>query len=190
MTTHVFDAATMPDEARKLFRSAFPSYNGRKFQLRGVDGPVDLRSYWDGGSRDYYALVRFDGAVLDMPAQSAFDPAVPSAGAYNIPEGVAVVEHSIFCGKDMGLTIIVPQSRLAAFLPAAAAPELTDRELSVLLLVRSYIPKCRREYAAANGIKAAEYDSIVASLKAKGMLAGNGGITPAGRNLTSNMRDR
>lgn len=92
-----------------ICRAAFPNYSGRMFKLR-VQETVDVRSYWDGGSRDYFAFV--DLATLrasgELPSMHpAFDPHYRGSDAVAIPDGFACVRHSIFCGKDTGLTIIV-----------------------------------------------------------------------------------
>ena len=91
---------------------------------------------------------------------------------------MAVVEHSIFCGKDMGLTLIVPSGRLSALLPSPKH-ELTDDQRKLLGIIGSYIPKVRREYAARAGI---DFNSTVGELKELGLLRKNGSITPEGRN--------
>ena len=45
-----------PDETiRKIVQAAFPDYSGKKFKL-STSIPSRLDSYWDGGSRDYYAF--------------------------------------------------------------------------------------------------------------------------------------
>lgn len=178
MKTIHLDPKTMPEEARRLFRLGFPSYAGRTFKIRGVSGPVDLRSYWDGGSRDYYAVVRADGAALSVPTQSAYDRALAGAEAFTIPNGVVVVEHSIFCGKDAGLTLIVPEERLAAFLPLPAQ-SLTDEQEVVLHLTATRIPAARRP---ESGMTDARWAEVVASLVELGLLRRNGSITPEGRN--------
>lgn len=179
MKTIHLDPKTMPEEARRLFRLGFPSYAGRTFKIRGVSGPVDLRSYWDGGSRDYYAVVRADGAALSVPTQSAYDRALAGAEAFTIPNGVVVVEHSIFCGKDAGLTLIVPMERLAHYLPATEGPGLTDEQAVVLHLTATLIPAARRERSGMTNERWAE---VVAELAAMGLLRRNGAITPEGRN--------
>jgi predicted DNA-binding protein (UPF0251 family) len=179
MKTIHFDPKTMPAEAKRIFKLAFPSYNGKKFKLRGTE-IINMASYWDGGSRDYYVVVRIDGATLTVPQQSAFDKPVAGVTEFSIPEGFAVVEHSIFCGKDMGLTLHVPPSRMAQLAPATVA--LTDEQRTVLRLTASYKSCFRREAAARNGISRERWAELVAELAELGMLRKNGSITPEGRN--------
>ena len=42
-------------EVKSMARMAFPNYTGRKFKLDNSGRPVNVTSYWDGGSRDYYS---------------------------------------------------------------------------------------------------------------------------------------
>ena len=181
------DHKDMPEEARRLFRLAFPSYNGRKFKLLGVDGPISVRSYWSGGSRDYYVFVRADGETLSAPTSSWFDN-VTGVDSVTIPDGCAVVQHSIFCGKDTGLTLIVPQDRIALFQPPAVG--LTETERHVLGITSCLKPFARRETAAMKGINGYEWEETVKVLAARGLLRKNGSITPAGRNAVQDYRPR
>lgn len=111
---------TPRDPASQLARRAFPGYRGRLFRLQVHRTPIDCRSYWDGGSREYFAFVELaTGRVTPtLPAQSAFDPAIRGADAVTLPPGIACVVHSIFCGKDRGLTLVVHPDNIAPLLPA------------------------------------------------------------------------
>lgn len=94
---------TNSDFVKELCKRAFPSVNGRKFYVEISERPRKLKSYWDGGSRDYYRVVNLvSGAIFEPPTLEPFgdkvEPYIPSAG-------YALVEHSIFCGKDSGRTV-------------------------------------------------------------------------------------
>ena len=168
---------TMPEEAARLFRQAFPAYRGQHYKIRGVTA-VDLRSYWDGGSRDYFTIVCVDGRSLPVPVQSAYDKAVAGADSFIIPDGFAVVEHSIFRGKDLGLTLLVPEQRLAHYLPAETH-SLSDEQEVVLYCTATLIPSARRE---RSGMTRERWDTVKSELVQLGLLRANGSITPEGRN--------
>src|SRR5512137_1561879 len=90
----------------RVCQTAFPDYRGRKIGVAYTYGPLDLRSYWDGGSHTDWVVL--DGATLRklvMPPQSAYDPQVPGADAFMLPPGAVVVAHVISCGVDTGLVI-------------------------------------------------------------------------------------
>ena len=95
---------------------AFPNYSGRKFKvsLAGVFTAYDTN--WGGGTRNQYVAVPlFDGrpSVLDVPAPWLNQV---EGKTVTIPQGFAVVEHSIFQGHDMGLTIHVNTQDMAKVL--------------------------------------------------------------------------
>ena len=93
----------------KFARSVFPDYTGRKIKT-AVRTSYTMADYWDGGSRVYVRAVELKTGRIVDPADFVHNPMNPGAGAtFEIPAGVAMVEHSFFCGKDMGLTIVVGQ---------------------------------------------------------------------------------
>jgi hypothetical protein len=104
---------------RSLVSRAYPSYNGRKFRLDVSDSPINCASYWDGGSRDYFVFANLaTGEVSQqLPAQSAFDKPIRGIQDVTLPLGFVCLEHSIFCGKDIGITIHVLPENAAKFLP-------------------------------------------------------------------------
>lgn len=88
----------------QLAKRAFPSYRGRKFRLETMKRPRRLASYWDGGSRDTFRAYRVEQKTFFTP------PTVYPFGGDNNPDfvpesGVILIEHSVFCGKDVGCTI-------------------------------------------------------------------------------------
>jgi hypothetical protein len=116
-----------PDEfIRKIVSRAYPSYRGRKFRLNVSDSPINCASYWDGGSRDYFCFANLaTGEVSQqLPAQSAFDRPIRGIQDVTLPPGFVCVEHSIFCGKDIGITIHVLPENAAKFLPENAGGAL------------------------------------------------------------------
>jgi hypothetical protein len=171
-----------------IARATFPEYKGHKFQLAITDRPMNLASYWEGGSRSYYKVVNLATmqASAAVPAQSAFDKPIAGIEAVPIPEGGAIVEHCIFCGKDMGLRIHIGPSNAAPMLPAKV--ELTAHEKIVLNatgLKSSYAGiKDYRFYDAnrSTGITRTEYDAAKSSLQARGLLDKRGAITVTGSN--------
>jgi len=93
--------------AKDIGKRAYPDYKGRKFRLKVVTRPMNLASYWDSGSRDYFVIFDLKSmrVTSNVPAQSAFDPQRPDLKGFTLTPGTAVVEHSIFMGKDTGITV-------------------------------------------------------------------------------------
>lgn len=101
---------------RSVTKAAYPEYRGRRIRLVVANHPLNVKSYWDGGSRDYFRFVRLaDMDVLPVPVQSAFDKQIPGAEAVTLQPGIVCVEHSIMCGKDRGLRIHTHPDDLGLF---------------------------------------------------------------------------
>lgn len=107
-----------------ILRLTFPSYNGRKFRLE-IKSKYQMRNYWSGGTKYEATFVgQIDGAVKVVPPPA--DTTNPFTGVahaeFQIPDYVMVVEHVIFCGKDLGVRFYVSPNSL--FLPKML-PEAT-----------------------------------------------------------------
>lgn len=104
--------------AKKIAKAVFPEYKGRKIRVVSRSS-YTMANYWDGGSRSYVKAVNLETAAVVSPDQVTECPFNPEASAtFEIPANVALVEHSFFCGKDAGITIIV--SKAAQGVPALA----------------------------------------------------------------------
>ena len=111
-----------PDKTVKaLVHRAFPSYKGRKYSLEVSRTIYISNTHWDGGSKNEYVAV---------PLVAGFSKAQSGAvgkwyeggvqAEVEVPEGIAVVEHTIYCGQDMGLTIHLNPADASALLPEKA----------------------------------------------------------------------
>ncbi len=184
--------------AVKLNAATF-RYSGRTFKATiHESGGMSLRSCWEGGSRDEYRVVKLDTMQsVAIPENGSGFTAIdreygPSGLPVSLPEpGYAVVEHSIFCGKDSGITIHLHAENAAALLPAPA--ELTFNERVVLVATRSL----KSSYAGISdyrfhsakedtGITRADWDTAKSALIARGLLNKAGAITVSGKNAAGN----
>lgn len=110
---------------KAIVLACYPEWAGRKlFVCAATD--YDMANYWDGGSRDYAMAFNLTTKIASEPAYATTNPMNRVAHkTVQIPEGVVIVEHSYFCGKDSGVTIYVNPANLARFLPAPiAAPAI------------------------------------------------------------------
>ncbi len=106
-------------EVARIVRHCYPQYKGRKISLVSATS-YHMSDYWDGGSRDYVRAYHIESGAIKDPAQHAHNPYGRSAhSTVEIPEGIAMVEHTIFQGKDMGIRIHVHPNNFAKLLPAA-----------------------------------------------------------------------
>jgi len=103
------------------FVKHFPSYKGRRpIKVREAKS-YRVSDYWDGGSRTYtYFVDANTGTMLldsevGFQVQTAANPFNLRLGSVELRPGVAVVEHSIFRGKDVGLRVILHPDDYAKF---------------------------------------------------------------------------
>jgi len=173
-------------------------YTGKKFKVvvhPEVSIPRDA-GLWSGGTREHYSAIRLDTGVQVPLAGQQASPWAESRQTdtfVTLSPGIAVVKHSIFCGKDMGLTFYVHPDNAAKLLPAPAAP-LNDHEQIVLNATcaykSSYGGRDRYEMAKGDNYGEAsiyfptrvEWQQAKESLIGKGLLNKAGAVTPAGRN--------
>lgn len=179
---------TTAPEVQEIAKAAFPDYTGRKFSVTAFQGPMNLASYWDGGSRIYYAVVNLNTKKsVEIPQSGTmFDK--QTYRMTTLPPNLAVVAHSISMGKDSGITIHVNPENLSKMLPAP--DEVTWAEKVVLSATRSLkssyagIKDYRfREALRDTSITRVEWDIAKASLIQKGMLNNAGSITDKGKNV-------
>ena len=187
------------------------NYSGRKFSAIVTD-TITISSHdglWDGGSRTTYSLVNIETGE-SVPASDNMSAPWDNTRqdrTVTLRPGFAAIRHSIFCGKDMGLTFYVHPDNAAKLLPAPAA-ELSPYECTVLEATCSkkshYMGKDRyqmakddcvdwngqpREYGRRDyGIgdlpfpTREQWNAAKDSLISKGLLNKAGAVTVKGRN--------
>ena len=89
---------------KRILAVAFPEYTGRKIKARTWTKARQLENYWSGGSRSYYVAIRVsDGAIADFGTDNPFVRSTHEP--VDLPAGILLVENTIFCGKNTGITI-------------------------------------------------------------------------------------
>ena len=173
---------TRAPEIVQVLKTAFPEYNGHKFQLKTLTNGLSVGSYWSGGSRSYFKLVNL-ATLKTMNVPESRKPII----ANNVPDGVALAQHDIFCGKDMGLILHVLPSNLSRLLVNKV--ELMWTEKVVLTATRSlkssYAGIKNFRYIEASrqtGITSDEWDEAEQRLKDRKLLNKAGAITLDGKN--------
>lgn len=187
MPVTYLEAHKVPAHLQKL-----NGYNGKRFAVivtESVTIPIDA-GLWDGGSRDVYFGVKLaTGETASDPMQSASPFGnVRKERSVALASGFAMVRHTLFQGKDLGLTFYLHPSDVAQMLPASEGPELTGDEKLALNITKRYVSRARLSefsYEVKLYGKAAEmrWNAAIEGLKAKGLLARNGSITVTGKNL-------
>lgn len=124
MTSQRISVSKKDKAIKAIVEACYPEYKGRKIAVQVSEHYGQMRNYWCEGSRDY--VVAYDlasGKVAEaLPVTS--NPYRPQAHAeLAVPAGILIVEHTISCGKDCGITIHVNPANVARMLPAATALE-------------------------------------------------------------------
>jgi hypothetical protein len=158
-------------------------YNGARFQAQLTDAVTipATAGLWDGGSRDVFSSIEL--ATGHTVTACNADPFNGSAKDRRlaIPQGVAIIRHSTFQGRDMGLTYYVRPDDAAPLL-GAPAPTLSDLERAVLTITRNCISSYRQDEARRQGIGPTSWEGAKNRLIEAGLMKPNGAITTAGKN--------
>jgi hypothetical protein len=177
-------------------------YSGKQFSAIVSDN-VNIPScagLWDGGSRDTYKIVRLaDGKEIEgSDNMSAPWDKNRADRIVKLEPGFAVVCHSIFCGKDMGLTFYVCAIDAAKILPAPV--KLSENEKLILKATKNFKPnyggKDRYDMMRDNispswktdapaFMSRDTWNNVKAELIVKGYLNKAGAITVLGKNAIS-----
>lgn len=125
-------------ELRRVILAAFPNYRKLKASI-STFRPMSINSYWDGGSRDEYAVVDI-AARQSVAYPSAGHPYFDVAGRgiadvedphiavdhvgnvtlKHLPLNYALVKAGTFCGKPSTACVYVNDANLIGMLPEAA----------------------------------------------------------------------
>lgn len=186
---------TNDPEVITIARKVYPDYSGKKFQVE-VRETINVRSYWEGGSRSFFRFIKLADPTqcINVPAQSAFDTPIIDGDKVPLVPGLACVEHSIFCGKDYGLTIHVHPANAPKRL-AAPTEALSEDEKTVLVhitsLKSSYNGISNFRFHEANkktGITLERWEAAKAQLITKKLLNKAGAVTGEGHNVVTTIR--
>jgi hypothetical protein len=164
-------------------------YSGKKYSVVIGETMTLQSTYWSGGTRSTYRVVELTSGkqerIAGNGAPDCFGIDLNGQGI-TLKPGYAVVEHSIFCGKDGGLTFYIHPDNAGKFL-THDDQELSRAELCLLDatggLKASYAGrKPRIEMMRVNGFGDSDIATARDSLIRKKLLRKNGSITPAGMN--------
>jgi hypothetical protein len=92
---------------KKIAKVIYPEYKGRKFTAE-VKSKYYVSNYWDGGTRNYMKAIDLKTGLIMEPSHESTVPFNSiSNTCIDIPPNVGILEHSYFCGKDMGIRLYV-----------------------------------------------------------------------------------
>jgi hypothetical protein len=124
-----------PSQVPTVLRGSYAGYKYKVLVCESVTIPATA-GLWNSGSRDSYQGVELaTGKRYPLTMESEAPWGTRRDIEVQLDNGKAVVEHSIFCGKDMGLTFYIHPSNAIGLIPAKV--ELTPYERLVLVATRS-----------------------------------------------------
>lgn len=189
-----FQLDSIDDNTKAIINRCFPDYKGKKVEISDSI-PGSMNSYWDGGSRNTWAIYDLDtGKAQHVPSNHPFfESDRPRTmndffGTDELPKNKLLVEHSIFQGKDMGIRIYGHAEKVLPMLHSLPEP-VSDHEKTVLKFTRSLkssyagIKNYRfKEAKRETGITESQWESAKQALIDKKLLTKAGAITPRGQN--------
>lgn len=103
-------------EVNDVLQIAFPDYTGRTFRVEYCTSVCFHDTNWGGGTHNDYVAVRMStGKAGRLVAPAPWVNAIEGQRV-ELPEDVVIVEHSIFCGRDLGIRFYVHESKAPRFL--------------------------------------------------------------------------
>lgn len=156
-------------------------------------GPRTVNSYWDGGSKDEFAIVDLDsGKAWNVPTTHPYFDRRPDGERCGnlelreLPPNCCLVQGGTFCGKPATYRIHLREENLAKLLPAPSA-EISDGAKSALRIICSIKGGYRQDEFTRSGLGRYGADSpLIQELKSAGFVtinkAGAIAVTTAGRN--------
>jgi len=163
-------------------------YTGKSFKAE-VCEQVYIPSYagnWDSGSRDTYSAVELATGKAIAASNNHSAPWDNDRKDQRIAlrSGFAVIRHSIFCGKDMGLTFYVHPEDAVKLLPQQSS-NLNEIELKTLRIIKGIKSAYRIDEARRQGVSEAQYREAMVALQAQDLLDKRGAITVKGKNAAA-----
>lgn len=99
-------------EVSSLIQKAFPGAKSRRTVKIDSREVYRVSDYWDGGSRNYAMFINLSNGTVMSSSDIPQENIQKAANPFNLPicsvtltPGFIVVEHTIFCGKDLGYRI-------------------------------------------------------------------------------------
>lgn len=92
---------------KALIAATFPAYRGRLIRFEAYTKPRRWTVCWDEGSKDTVVLLDVRRGKASLRPGSPFTNPEGVLALVDQPAGSILVVHSIVCGQDRGLTVIV-----------------------------------------------------------------------------------
>lgn len=104
-------------DVKPIVQATFPNYRGRTFEIEFTPKVTFHDTNWGGGTRNLYTAVASDGRSIKLGVPAPWQNAVEGK-TMDLPEDILIVKHTVFCGKDLGITIYANPVHLPKWLSA------------------------------------------------------------------------
>lgn len=104
---------TVPAKEVKWLTSCAFSSKKRETRIVVTETVTFQNTFWDGGSKSEYRAVKLESgetAILDVGSSPW--TAIAEGKTVTLEPGFAIVEHSVFCGKEVLLTVYLHPSNV------------------------------------------------------------------------------
>jgi len=113
---------------KAIIAACYPDWKGRKVRV-SIAAEYQIADYWSEGSRRFVLAYDLGTGAVATATKAAGIPYLAQAHArFAIPQGIALVEHGIFCGKDIGVTIFISAVETSRILTNAEMAQLSAGE--------------------------------------------------------------
>lgn len=102
-------------DIRPILAASFPQYSGRKFAIEPAERVTLHDLNWGGGTRNEYIAVRFDGSSSRLVSAAPWVE-YREGVTVELPKDTLIVQHTDFCGHDLGIRIYAHPSLMPKFL--------------------------------------------------------------------------
>ena len=144
MTTNRIKLSRADKTIKAILAATYPEWKGRKVSAE-IATEYQMANYWSEGSRNYVVAYHLEsGKTLDACTAAGVPMNQIAHARIGIPDGVLLVEHAIFCGKDCGVTIYVNAANMQRLLP--------QTKPSVAALERAYAEALAAEHKTVNAL--------------------------------------
>jgi len=101
-------------QIKPLLEATFPNYTGRTFKVEFTDRITFYDTNWGGGSCNQYSVIAMkSGKTKEVCVPAPWVNTIEGK-TIDLPENLVVACHTIFCGKDCGVTFYAHPSRQRA----------------------------------------------------------------------------
>ena len=103
-------------QVHDILKATFPEYRGRTFKVEFAPTITFHDTNWGGGTKNTYVAIATDGRTARLNVPAPWLNTVEGK-TMELPLNILIVKHTVFCGKDLGITIYAHPAHMPKWLP-------------------------------------------------------------------------